>query len=78
MSLINSKNIFIGNDVIIEDSVLLNAEYGKGIYIEDNVTIKRFTTITSSGMISGGCKNRKRLSYWNTQCPHWACWIRHR
>ena len=41
MSLINSKNIFIGNDVIIEDSVLLNAEYGKGIYIEDNVTIKK-------------------------------------
>lgn len=55
VSLINSKNIFIGNDVIIEDSVLLNAEYGKGIYIEDNVTIKRFTTITSSGYgFSGG------------------------
>ena len=49
VSLINSKNIFIGNDVIIEDSVLLNAEFGKGIYIEDNVTIKRFSTITSSG-----------------------------
>ena len=49
VSFINPKNIFIGDNVVLEDSVLLDAENGKGIFIGNNTIIRRFTTILSSG-----------------------------
>ena len=35
--------------LFLEDSVLLDAENGKGIFIGNNTIIRRFTTILSSG-----------------------------